>query len=269
MLSAQIKNTEVANIHHNIATVVATVQGLASMSSQDEILVALSAATGHKMSAIAGSVVMMGEYGPNEGIFRAAMVPATEALDASAAGNMTALSSNMFMDRSEKLWALRGSGDQSVLVRSVSEDPNELLDMMASCSSNYAVEAARDPILRKSCEAFAASISAVEGSDIVAFVNESSAVDVGFVSHITRSAAGEETLTIASMSGDAHDISREAILSVIPSANIEYSDDVILSQSAANVNPTKQLLDYYRRVFGHAPEYYKKLATIIRGHSFA
>lgn len=268
MLSAQIKNTEVAHSASNIVSVIANVQGLASMSSSDEILAALSEASGHKMTALSGSIVMMEERGKNEGIFRAMMAPATEILPASDAGRMTALSSNIFMDASEKLWALRTSGDQSVLVRSVSEDPNELADMMASCSSSHiSVELGRDPILRKACEAYAASLSAAEGSDIVSFVREDRAVDVGFVAYVSKSAEGEEKLAIQNMDGECFEVPRESLVAVMPSTNINYPD-VHLSQSG-QASSSKLLLDYYRRVFGHAPEYFKRLSEIIRGHSFA
>lgn len=267
MLSAQIKNTEVAHSSSNIVSVIATVQGIASMSSADEMLVALSAASGHRMSTIAGSVVMMEERGANEAIFRAMMAPAHEVLPATAAGNMTALSSNMFMDANEKLWALRSSGDQQMLVRSVSEDPAELADMMQSCSSDIAVEIGRDPILRKACANFAASLSAAEGSDIVSFVRDDKQVDVGFIAYVSKSADGQEALAIQSMDGEVFSVSREAVIAVMPSTNVHYPD-VHLSESAA-ANSSKTLLDYYRRVFGHAPEYFKKLSEIIKGHAFA
>lgn len=267
MLSAQIKNTEVAHSATNIVSVIANVQGLASMSSADEILSALSEASGHRMTALSGSVVMMEERGKNEAIFRAQMAPATEVLPAAAAGNMTALSSNIFMDATEKLWALRSSGDQSVLVRSVSEDPAELADMMASCSSSVALEMGRDPILRKACEQFAASLSAAEGSDIVSFVREDRTVDVGFIAYVSKSADGEEKLAVQNMAGEHFEISREALVAVMSNSSIHYPE-VHLSESAA-ANSTKTLLDYYRRVFGHAPEYFNRLAEIIRGHSFA
>lgn len=268
MLSAQIKNTEVAHSASNIVSVIANVQGIASMSSSDELLVALSTASGHRMSAIAGSVVMMEERGDNEAIFRAMMAPAHEVLPASAAGNMTALSSNMFMDASEKLWALRSSGDQQMLVRSVSEDPAELADMMQSCSSDINVEMGRDPILRKACAKFAASLSAAEGADIISFVRDDKQVDVGFIAYVSQSADGEESLAVQNMDGEFFSLSsREAVIAVMPSSNIQYPD-VFLSESAAS-NSSKTLLDYYRRVFGHAPEYFKKLSEIIKGHAFA
>ena len=31
----------------------------------------------------------------------------------------------------------------------------------------------------------------------------------------------------------------------------------------------KTIIDYYRRVFGHAPEYFKELEACIRQHSYA
>lgn len=74
---------------------------------------------------------------------------------------------------------------------------------------------------------------------------------------------------IADIEKGQQSCSRAQVVTIMPADNVNVSDDVMLSESAYQLNPVKTLMDYYRRVYGHAPDYFKQLSAVIRGHAFA
>lgn len=268
MLSSKILKSAVVNADQRIVSVSALLMGVGKDVNSDEVFAALSAATNNTMRVIPGSVIRLDDVGIGQVAVAAALTPATRTLPASHRAHMTSVSANIFMDNSERLWALRGDGNDRVLVMSASEDPDTLIEMMASCSSDHENELiiARDPYLRKAIDAHKNVIASVSGGDMVSYV-DGGEVGVAFVAASTSGSEELHVFNVASQS--ASTINRGQVVAKVECDAIKYPDEVQLSESGVAAGGLKTIIDYYRRVFGHAPEYFKELEACIRQHSYA
>lgn len=268
MLSSKILKSAVVNADQRIVSVSALLMGVGKDVNSDEVFAALSSATNNTMSVIPGSVIRLDDVGIGQVAVAAAMTPATRTLPGSHRTHMTSVSSNIFMDKEERLWALRGDGNDRVLVMSASEDPDTLIEMMASCSSDDENELiiARDPYLRKALDAHKSVIASVSGGDMVSYV-DGGKVGVAFVAASTSNSDELHVFNMESQS--AASISRGQVVAKVECDSIQYPDEVQLSESGVAAGGLKTIIDYYRRVFGYSPEYFKQLEACIRQHSFA
>jgi hypothetical protein len=268
MLSSKILKSAVVNADQRIVSVSALLMGVGKDVNSDEVFAALSAATNNTMRVIPGSVIRLDDVGIGQVAVAAALTPATRTLPASHRAHMTSVSSNIFMDDNERLWALRGDGNDRVLVMSASEDPDTLIEMMASCSSDHENELiiARDSYLRKAIDAHKNVIASVSGGDMVSYVDDGE-VGVAFVAASTSGSEELHVFNVASQS--ASTINRGQVVAKVECDAIKYPDEVQLSESGVAAGGLKTIIDYYRRVFGHAPEYFKELEACIRQHSYA
>lgn len=266
-ISAHVQRASLASVGNNAMAVIANVVGINKGCKEEDVLVALSAATNHQFRAVPKSVINLADCGAGVHVVRALMTPTKDVLTADHASKMTALSSNMFMDASERLWHLKGNGKDSVLIGSQSEDPEVLLDMMTSCSNDVS---GSNPALRRALDGHAAALAQVGGGDVVSYLSASGEMKTGFVVYTSKSAdSTEDELGVMEFgSTDGEEIvNRQSISSIVPCASVEYPDVMLMSASG---NASKAaLLDYYRRVYGHAPDYFAKLQGIINGHCFA
>jgi hypothetical protein len=268
MLSSKILKSAVVNADQRIVSVSALLMGVGKDVNSEEVFAALSAATNNTMRVIPGSVIRLDDVGIGQVAVAAALTPATRTLPASHRAHMTSVSSNIFMDDNERLWALRGDGNDRVLVMSASEDPDTLIEMMASCSSDHENELiiARDSYLRKAIDAHKNVIASVSGGDMVSYVDDGE-VGVAFVAASTSGSEELHVFNVASQS--ASTINRGQVVAKVECDAIKYPDEVQLSESGVAAGGLKTIIDYYRRVFGHAPEYFKELEACIRQHSYA
>ena len=268
MLSSKILKSAVVNADQRIVSVSALLMGVGKDVNSDEVFAALSAATNNTMRVIPGSVIRLDDVGIGQVAVAAALTPATRTLPASHRAHMTSVSSNIFMDDNERLWALRGDGKDRVLVMSASEDPDTLIEMMASCSSDHENELiiARDSYLRKAIDSHKNVIASVSGGDMVSYV-DGGEVGVAFVAASTSGSEELHVFNVASQS--ASTINRGQVVAKVECDAIKYPDEVQLSESGVAAGGLKTIIDYYRRVFGHAPEYFKELEACIRQHSYA
>ena len=267
-ISAHVQRATLASAANNSMAVIANVVGINKGCKPEDVLVALSSATNHQFRPVAGSVLNLADCGAGVHVVRALMIPTKDVLSVEHASKMTALSSNMFMDASERLWHLKGNGNDSVLIGSQSEDPEELLSMMTSCSSDVS---ASNPHLRRAMDTNAHNLIGVGGGDVVSYLSASGEMKTGFVVFTSKSGDNSEdslgVMEFGTTDCQEEIVSRESISAIIPCAAVEYPDVQLMSASG---NASKSaLLDYYRRVYGHAPEYFAKLQGIISGHCLA
>ena len=273
MISATFKKYEVVNPESHIVSGYAVLSGLpADGSALDSVDVraALSTSSQHSLSAVEGSVTYLEDLGAGMALVRALMVPATRTLPASCINGMVSVSANMYMDDSDRLWNLSGAGTDKLLVAASAENPDELLEMMASCSSDQGQSSLHAmPMAQRAFQQHQSVLASLSGGDYVTYLRDDQSMGEGFVAAVSTSSAGDECLMIADIEKGQQSCSRAQVITVVPSDNVNVSDDVMLSESAYQLNPVKTLMDYYRRVYGHAPEYFKQLSAIIRGHAFA
>lgn len=271
MTTAIFKKTEIINAQAHIAAGYAVLSGLPKDGANaNDVMAALSSASQHSLSAVAGSVTYLEDLGAGMALVRTLLTPATRTLPAACINQMTSVSANIYMDDNDRLWNLRGAGTDKLLVASSAESPDELLEMMSSCSSSADVTSLNSmPLAYRAYQQHTAVLASLSGGDYVTYMREDHSIGEGFVAAVSTSATADDVLIIADAEKGEQSCSRDQVISMVPADSVEVSDDVMLSQSAYTQNPTKTLMDYYRRVYGHAPEYFKRLSAVIRGHAFA
>lgn len=180
-----------------------------------------------------------------------------------------ALSKNMYMDKSERMWAIRRSeSGEDVLVRESSANDNvELIDMIRSVSGASAVSLSTSmPTLAQAIARNELILAGAVGGDMVSFVSNSGALKVGFVA---ASVTDDNTFLVVDEQGQEEQISSMSMVAVLSGNELdERQFPEIDSVSAAAGVDVPKLLDYYAKVFRYSPDYYSKIASIIKGHSF-
>lgn len=180
-----------------------------------------------------------------------------------------ALSKNMYMDKSERMWAIRRSeSGEDVLVRESSANDNvELIDMIRSVSGASAVSLSTSmPTLAQAIARNDLILAGAVGGDMVSFVSNSGTLKVGFVA---ANVTDDNTFLVVDEQGNEEQISSMSMVAVLSGNELdERQFPEIDSVSAAAGVDVPKLLDYYAKVFRYSPEYYGKIASIIKGHSF-
>lgn len=192
------------------------------------------------------------------------IVPVTEMGD-----EFTACSKNMYMDKNERMWAVRTSesGEQVLVRQSDIGDSAELIDMIRSVSGAANVNLnATMPDLAQAIAMNDAVLFGAVGGDLVSYVSNSGALKVGFVA---ARVTDDNSVLVVDHEGNEERISSLSMVAVLSGDDIDanHFPEVDSVSAAAGVDVPK-LLDYYAKVFRYSPEYYDKLATIIKGHSF-
>lgn len=237
-----------------------------SKVNKAEVVASLSAACDHQFKPAANSIVVL-DSGRVAATVRAIMVPAVDILPVESASSMTSISKNMFMDGQDNMWTLRESESGNVIVRALQiDDPEELVDMMSSCSSASAANVA-DPMIKAAINKYEGDLGTVQGGDFVSFFSSESASIVGGIVVAEVEDNGETNLLCLSTSGNHELVDRASIVSYVSGDEIEYPEDVKVSVSAST--DANRLIQYYKKVLGYNPAYFAKLSAIILGHSFA
>lgn len=180
-----------------------------------------------------------------------------------------ALSKNMYMDKSERMWAIRRSeSGEDVLVRESSANDNvELIDMIRSVSGASAVSLSTSmPTLAQAIARNDLILAGAVGGDMISFVSNSGDLKVGFVA---ANVTDDNTFLVVDEQGQEEQISSMSMVAVLSGNELdERQFPEIDSVSAAAGVDVPKLLDYYAKVFRYSPDYYGKIAAIIKGHSF-
>ncbi|QZE60095.1 hypothetical protein pEaSNUABM35_00178 [Erwinia phage pEa_SNUABM_35] len=180
-----------------------------------------------------------------------------------------ALSKNMYMDQSERMWHVRKSeSGEDVLVRDSSANDNaELIDMIRSVSGASTVNfSAQRPELAQAILRNEAILAAAVGGDMVSFVSNSGALKIGFVA---ANVTDDNTMLVVDQEGNEEQISSMSMVAVLSGDELDPNQfPAVDSVSAAAGVDVPKLLSYYAQVFRYSPDYYSKIAGIIKGHSF-
>lgn len=238
-----------------------------SKVNKAEVVASLSAACDNQFKPAPNSVVVL-DSGRVAATVRAIMVPAVDVLPVESASSMTSVSKNMFMDGQDNMWTLRESESGNVIVRALQiDDPEELVDMMSSCSS-ASNSTQTDPMIKAAINKYEGDLNTVQGGDFISFFSSESATIVGgiVVAEVEDNGV-TQLLCISSTSGNTEMVDRGAVVSYVSGDEVEYPEDVKVSVSAST--DANRLIQYYKKVLGYNPAYFAKLSAIILGHSFA
>lgn len=230
----------------------------------------VSESTSREFIPVAGATVNITE-GRTQSFVRTIMQRATDIKPLEDAREMQALSANMYMDKSKRMWAVRHSeSGQDILVRtSDMNDSGELLEMIRSVSNvNPAGIRGTNPDVARAMDRFNLDLAGAQGGDMVSYVSESGDLRVGFI--VAEVTDGEmHGFSVVDKAGNAEVISSLSMVCLLNGDEIEERHFPEMDSVSAAGNATvEKLVNYYRQVFSYSPEYMDKLETIIRNHGF-
>lgn len=228
----------------------------------------VSAATDREYMSVSGSAAVV-QDGRTHTYARVILNRMNDVKDIAEISNMQSMSKNMYLDKNERMWTIRKSeSGQDILVRNQDiNDNSELLDMLRSMSSASPEQLRSQlPEVAQRYAQHNLGLSAAQGGDMVSYVSKSGTLEVGFVA---AQVTDDNTFLVTSMKGESEQITSMSMVAVLDGDEIDPKQfPQVDSVSAAAGVDTQKLLDYYARVFSYNPEYYEKLADIIRRHNF-
>ncbi|AXG66897.1 hypothetical protein HOU08_gp171 [Dickeya phage vB_DsoM_JA29] len=261
---------QIDSINQNQCVVLAHVVHADGENIADNYGAVLSESAQREFIPVAGSSVVI-HGGRTQSYVRTIMQRAKDILPMEDAREMQALSANMYMDKSKRMWAVRHSeSGQDILVRtSDMNDTEELMDMIRSVS-NVSAAGLRsvNPDVAKALDKFNLDIAGTQGGDMVSYVSESGDLRVGFV--VAQIQDNDEIgYQVVDKEGNAEVISSMSMVAVFDGDNIEDRHFPEMDSVSAAGNATvEKLVNYYRQVFSYSPEYMQRLENIIRNHGF-
>ena len=245
-------------------------------SREDHSLVAesLSRAFDRKLQAVCGSFKSVDKAPYTERIEGVVRVNTESVAFAKGMKGFRSVSSNIFMDDEEKMWALRKTEAGDILVKGTGIEDHEslrgLLDVV--CSGGYSLSSE----YRKAMTSVSSMQKRIQGGDFVSFVSNSSAeVKFGFVV-----ASDEQEGKLIVLPTDAEDesegevVDKEAVTGDFDTEEFpepEMSEQEQMDQavcSARGVVNLSTLMAYYKKVFQRSPAFYAEFAKRARSHAF-
>ncbi|QZE56380.1 hypothetical protein pEaSNUABM40_00186 [Erwinia phage pEa_SNUABM_40] len=266
-MKAFIKQIDQLNDNQSVAIVQVTHAHGENIA--DNFGAVVSASCNREYVPVAGAATVL-DAGKTTSFIRTVMHRMQDIVPVSQMGDeFQALSKNMYMDKSERMWAIRRSeSGEDVLVReSDANDNSELINMIRSVSGASATNIQTSmPELAATIARHNAVLAGAAGGDMISFVSNSGELKVGFVA---AAVTDDNTFLVVDEQGQEEQISSMSMVAVLSGDELDdkHFPQVDSVSAAAGVDVPK-LLDYYKQVFRYSPEYYDKLATIIKGHSF-
>lgn len=266
-MKAFIKQIDQLNDNQSVAIVQVTHN--VGENIADNFGAIVSASCNREYMPVEGASSMI-EQGKTTSFVRTILSRMQDVIPVSQMGDeFQALSKNMYMDKSERMWAVRRSeSGEDVLVReSNANDNSELIDMIRSVSGAATVNLqASMPTLAQAVARHNLELSSVVGGDMVSFVSNSGALKVGFVA---ANVTDDNSFIVVDDQGQEEQITSMSMVAVLSGDELDEKHfPQIDSVSAAAGVDVNKLLDYYAKMFRYSPEYFGKIAAIIKGHSF-
>lgn len=245
-------------------------------SREDHSLVAesLSSIFDRKLACVSGSFhsVDKAPYSERlEGVMRVntESVAFTEGMN-----GFRSVSSNIFMDDEEKMWALRKTEAGDILVKGTGIEDHEslrgLLDVV--CSGGYSLSSE----YRKAMSSVSSMQAQVTGGSFVGYVSSTSnEVKFGFV--VASDETDGKLIVIPTDAGDEDEgevVDREAVTADYDTEEFpepEMSEQEQMDQAvcaARGVADLTTLLAFYKKVFARSPAFYAEFAKRARAHVF-
>lgn len=176
-----------------------------------------------------------------------------------------AIATNMFMDESETLWALRKTATGEVLVKSTCADDHVYMQKLMACASTD-----RNDFSMKDVGVVAMNARAsVQGGDLISYVSQESCdLQMAIATASIDNFDGSPTPHIAVVrpNGQQEQVHRDMI--VIAAADHEIEDDEDEFTATAGTPNIDQISAYYARVYARRPAYYENFMSRVRAHVF-
>jgi len=268
-MQANIK--QIDSINQDQCVVLAQITHAPNEDISDNFGAIISASCDREYIPVAGASTVI-QAGKTNSFVRTIVQRAKNVMPIENSNEMTALSANMYMDKNKRMWAVRRSesGEGDVLIRtSDMNDSAELMDMIRSVSNvNAGGIRGTYPDVAKAYDVYNLDLSNAQGGDMVSYVSQSGELRVGFV--VAEVQDGDDlSYQVMDKAGNSEAITALSMVSLLSGDEIDGRNfPQVDSISAAGNATVQKLLDYYKQVFSYRPDYYEKLATIIRNHGF-
>lgn len=256
--------SKVANIGNKFARVVGTIRA----SATPDQLIAAVRKLNPRFSPVQGSFTAIASNGITttyEGLV-GSLTERVVLTDENRAG-FKAIASNMYMDCEEKLWSMVKTEAGDVLISSHAADEPEIMKalMQSVASSNVGAD-----VQQKMSEADAIRAQ-IKGGDLVTFVSESGAVQMGFVVAAVANADGSDAglSVVTQLNEDVHMVDRNMVVAFVDADSVEGDEQAEMEAVAAGSINMDMIANYYRRVFARRPEYFEAFMQRFRSHVFA
>ena len=257
--------TKITPIDGNFARVVGTVR--ASATAQQVLAAARNlhkrfVPVQNSFTAIASNKITT----TYEGII--ASLPERIVLDETNEGNYSAIAStNMYMDEEEKLWSMVKTDAGKILISSHASDESEVMaNLMKSVASAHV-----EQDVQHRMSVADASRQGIQGGDLVSFVSQAGAVQMGFVVAAVANADGSDAglSVVTQLNEDIHHIDRNMVVAFVSADQVEGDEEAQLEAVAAGNINFDMIANYYRRVFARRPEYFEAFMERFRNHAIA
>lgn len=262
-----------------LARIVAeVVHTAASRANPKLVMQALRDRFDGRIAAVAGSL-QVADKGPVSDTITGIVSAVREAVAIGGDSDMKpfrAIASNMYLDEEDRMWTLNKTPGGSLMVRSNGiDDDTSLLNMLTAVASAPATSLHSQQMM-----AVASAVrDSVEGGDYITYVNANNEIAHGFLVAIASYEEGSaDPVAIVLPHGEgaeAETISLNAITDVqevdqeqIPEMGEDEQMQIAIAAARDGLN-LDHMLDYYRRLFAHAPQYYQQIDQRIRSHAFA
>lgn len=180
------------------------------------------------------------------------------------------VSSNIYMDKEDKMWVLRKSASGNLLVKATGiEDDQALADLLdAHCCSGFSLSS-EGKAADARVEAFQQGI---QGGDFIDYVSAAGDVVSGFV--VASVSGSDELVVISAADQEDEAIKRSAVIAsyktdefpdVEMSEQEEMDTAVAASRGAVDI---PHLLAYYKKVYIRSPAFFKEFEKRVRAHNF-
>jgi hypothetical protein len=291
----RMKSTIVANIHDfralspTIAKVVVTFN--TKDADQDTLREALAHVLDHRVVPIEGSFRWVHSFSLPAVVGFVRKNREIRPIEEANSKGMKALASNLLMDSvDESLWEVRsGSNGQKILVRQEMEDLSELL-VTASIRQHNAPKLSSigsdvsrgefvsfvDPKLEISRIGY---VLAVEGDnvEVMPYVSQEEQQDFDLVQDDVETDPATAPNEGEEMRGEGNKVAQRLYEMEAPvhvgqdfltdAATLNGTDVQKTVAAPANPNVKEHMLDYYKKMFSYAPDYYEQIKQIIEGRA--
>lgn len=227
-----------------------------------------------RMCAVAGSVQVV-DKGPVSDTVTGVLSVVRESIAVASSEDMNgfrAIASNMFLDEEDRMWTLNKTEAGSLLIRSNGiDDDQALLGMLHAVASSAATS-----MQAQQLAAVASSVkNQIEAGKFASYVNVNNELATGFIVAVASDENSSQVVILPGADAEAESVDANAVVEVqdvpndvLPSLSEDEQIQISIAASRGAVN-IEMMLDYYRKVFGHRPDYYDQLAQRIRSHAFA
>ena len=238
---------------------------IVATASAEEIAAAVRKLN-NKLSPIDGSFVSIasdGTFKTIEGIV--GILPERIVLSDENRSQFESIASNMYLDSEERLWSAKKTDAGEILIKSHAGDDLEVMNNLFACVAST-TQWQRDN--SAATQSLSAQRDAVEGGDLLTYVNSEGRVVMGFAlaSVYESEESTSSQLAVVDRENNLEQIDRNLVVACVNGNDIENDETAEFEAVAAGSLSIERIREYYRKMFIRRPEYFEKFWQRFTSH---